>query len=626
MPAITLVVLGLGARLAAASPCAPCHAAIEERYRESAMAQSFGRMTAAAFPKQASLAHAASGKRYEVLSRGGIFRQRRFVLDEDGAALHSFEQTMTHAIGSGRHARTYLHLSAEGELTQLPLSWYAQEQRWAMSPGYDQPRHADFARVVDFGCLFCHAAYPRLEPGASAPGMPPRFPQQLDGGIDCQRCHGDGAAHAATAGKAPIGNPARLPAGRALDVCLQCHLQTTSDPLPHAIRRTGRGVFSFRPGEALSDYAVHFDYPDAQSRDTFEINGHGYRMLQSACFRNSGGKLSCVTCHDPHGRSDTAEAKAQVQKACLSCHAEHAGAGSQSCAGCHMPRRRTEDAVSVVMTDHRIRRDPAPAGWMAPRAERHGPPYRGELVPVHAAELPPTEREVHLGIALLSGGADRAGGIALLRGRASAVEALAALAQGEPSEALYRRILALQPALAGIRAALAEALRDAGRWGESRAEAQAALPLPRAAALLARLAVERGEAASAIPLFERAAVSAEWRTEALSNLGNLYTDLGKPAEARAALERALAFEPHHAEGQNNYGRLLAMEGDLRGAIRHLRRAVAASPDYGEAHYNLGAVLVEEGRLSEAIPHLERAVVLLPTHRAARAALARIRRP
>ena len=75
-------------------------------------------------------------------------------------------------------------------------------------------------------------------------------------GIDCQRCHGPAQRHvdlASRAGanaeeiRAAIVNPKRLSPDREAELCLKCHLETTSGPLPKAIRKFDREPFSTRP-------------------------------------------------------------------------------------------------------------------------------------------------------------------------------------------------------------------------------------------------------------------------------------------------------------------------------------------------------------------------------------------
>ena len=78
----------------------------------------------------------------------------------------------------------------------MPLTWYSAEGGyWAMSPGYDQPNHVGFRRVVDFECMACHNAYPEIQAGSDIPGRTPVFPGRIPEGIDCQRCHGTGREH-----------------------------------------------------------------------------------------------------------------------------------------------------------------------------------------------------------------------------------------------------------------------------------------------------------------------------------------------------------------------------------------------------------------------------------------------
>src|SRR5438445_10806436 len=47
---------------------------------------------------------------------------------------------------------------------------------------------------------------------------------------------------------APTGK--QVPAS--LELCMQCHLETTSTRLPHSILRFDGGAFSYRPGQPLS--------------------------------------------------------------------------------------------------------------------------------------------------------------------------------------------------------------------------------------------------------------------------------------------------------------------------------------------------------------------------------------
>ena len=188
----------------------------------------------------------------------------------DGQETNVVEQQIDYVIGSGNHARSYLHRSPDGKLIELPVSWYIENSGyWAMSPGYDRKGQEDFRRAITGECLLCHnglplkGSYPeRGNTGLSV------FPKEIPQGIDCQRCHGPGGAHvrAALAANTPreqirqaIVNPARLSRERQLEVCMQCHLETSSSLMPNEIRRYNRTIDSYRPGEPLGDYKLYFD-------------------------------------------------------------------------------------------------------------------------------------------------------------------------------------------------------------------------------------------------------------------------------------------------------------------------------------------------------------------------------
>src|SRR4029077_6997552 len=106
-----------------------------------------------------------------------------------------------------------------------------------------------------------------------------------------------GGRHVRTAGTAGaslqeirggIVNPARLNPKLQMEVCMQCHLETTSGRIPAAVQRFNRGPFSFVPGEPLGDFVISFDHaPGTGHDDKFEAVSSVYRLRQSQCFAKS---------------------------------------------------------------------------------------------------------------------------------------------------------------------------------------------------------------------------------------------------------------------------------------------------------------------------------------------------
>jgi len=60
-------------------------------------------------------------------------------------------------------------------------------------------------------------------------------------------------------------------------------------------------------------------------------------LSQSKCMQNSGGALSCLTCHEPY--QPLQKSSAYYNERCQSCHAEvHRGERWRNCVDCHMLR------------------------------------------------------------------------------------------------------------------------------------------------------------------------------------------------------------------------------------------------------------------------------------------------
>ena len=227
-----------------------------------------------------------------------------------------------------------------------------------MSPGYDRADHLDFRRKIGYDCFFCHNAYPELPAGSDGAEADPVYPAQLPEGIDCQRCHGPGSVHVENAQRRrpvaeirqAIVNPASLTSERQLEVCMQCHLETTSFVLPASIQRYARGTFSYVPGQPLGDFLLHFDHARGTGHDDkFEIVSAAYRLRQSKCFESSGGALVCTTCHNPHRTPHDEQAAARYTAACQQVSSNQAGEPhrerptSQSAELRRVPHAETED-------------------------------------------------------------------------------------------------------------------------------------------------------------------------------------------------------------------------------------------------------------------------------------------
>ncbi|MDE2756780.1 MAG: tetratricopeptide repeat protein, partial [Acidobacteriota bacterium] len=578
--------------------CQSCHAEIYESYEDVAMARSFYRPTPdnviEDYTRENHFHHAPSNRQYRMVQRDGRFYQRRYRLDSGGKEKNVLEREVDWIIGSGEHARSYLSLDEGGVLRQLPVTWYPQIQRWGMSPGYDHPDHEDFGRQVTHSCLFCHNGYPLFPEPSDRYGQRNVFRTELPSGIGCHRCHGPGADHVklASTGEAAaeqirqsIVNPARLSAERQLDVCLQCHLEAAA--AAPRFRRSGRPVYSFRPGDALADYIVHFDLgePDAKNPpDRFEIDSAGYRMRQSACFRLSRGAMTCTTCHDPHRKLRGEEALSHYRERCLTCHnqpstAVHGETPPGDCTACHMPKRRAQDVVHAVMTDHLIQKGPPGPNLLAPLQEDHSPKKEQPLL-YFPLSLSGWERDLYLGMA--------------------EVQTPGNLRQG--LDRLTATLKRKSAPFAEPYVKLAMAQAETGAHDAARASLERALGIdpesPIAHFNLAEAMRRQGQYAAAIEQYRRTLALDPSYAKAHLGLGLVNRQQGRPAVE--SFRRALQSDPLLAEAHLGLGRVSLEKRRAAEAARHFLQALRVDPDRVEAHLNLGLAQARQGLQEEAV--------------------------
>jgi predicted CXXCH cytochrome family protein len=575
----------LAAGLSGATPrnCAECHAGIAASYARTGMGRSFQAVLAGTKLPDfdgAKFSHPPSREDFIAFEKDGKNFVRRSQQGSNMQGSNIFEEQVDYAIGSGNHAISYLHRRRDNQLIEFPVTWYAENRgHWGISPAYDRPDHAGFSRTISFRCMFCHNAYPDSVPGAADIDSGSVFPASLPEGIDCQRCHGDGAKHidAARNGRpmaevrAGIVNPSRLNLDRQLDVCMQCHLETTSLPLPGALPRIGRSVYSYKPGEPLADYMRYFDYAPGSGRENdFDLVSSAYRLRQSACFRASGGKLTCTTCHDPHVQPAREVSIAKTNAVCGSCHAAIASTathpGDPDCVSCHMPLRPAEDAIHIAMTDHRIaRKAAAPPANLVERQDGNVPLYAGPVVPYYPETAISPDIYFEMG------------------------ESRSGVGQSPNALRFYREA----------------SKRDPDNW--------------RYLYGLGRALQAGGEPDNAISPLQRAVTLAPGETGLLEALGSAYAASRHLPDAIATFRIAIERDPESAAAFHNLGNALLLSGGLRGAETALREAVRLQPEIAAMRMSLADVLTRNGKLREAAAELREAIRTGPSTGSARAA-------
>lgn len=244
------------------------------------------------------------------------------------------ELPMEWAFGAGRQAVTFVTRVNKDLYVEHYATWYTALQGWGATPGQAAIRPANMAQAAGIlypisdpvtgvaGCFECHSTGPVSfdREGNVSLG---------ESGVHCEACHGPGAAHAAKPRTVKITNPGSLSAGQLNQFCGRCHR------LPAA------------PG-AVTDWSY-----------AWNIRHQPVYLNASACFEKSNGKLSCLTCHDPH-ESAAKKAAAFYNNVCTNCHGTSAPSPKAvcrekepaNCIDCHMPL--VSPQAPLRFTNHRI--------------------------------------------------------------------------------------------------------------------------------------------------------------------------------------------------------------------------------------------------------------------------------
>jgi hypothetical protein len=541
--------------------CARCHADLVQAYRTHPMGRSLGPVNLVAIPGTDSPTFQAQGLEYSVERRGDRVFHKEIKRGPKGEIVSQNEAEARYVIGSGEQAIAFLVERGDGHLFESPITWYSRKQKWDLSPGYQQD-NLHFERFIKPACLFCHSNRFDHVAGTENKYRQPIF---LGHAIGCERCHGPGELHVKKpeqAGDEPttIVNPAKLTPALREAVCQQCHLQGDI-----RIVRAGRKLTDFRPGLPLSSVESVFVKADNVGKSRFF--GQVEQMSESRCFRESGGKMGCISCHDPHELPDPSEKASYYRDRCLNCHSQKgcslpkperlARVKADACTDCHMPRSANEQVPHTATTLHLISRFPDRPRPVADPRHQSGP---GDipLIHFHRDQLEPDERSEtlrDLGIALATNSRAIPGWSAPVVSRL-ALPLLETSLKGHPADG---------PAWE----AKGTALWQLGRREES------------------------------LSAFQRALATAPNQEEALVAAGTRAAQLGKREEALGDFEQAIAINPFRADYQQVVALIHSQRQEWNAAVAAARTSLQLNPSNHEARMILIQCLLKTRALAKA---------------------------
>ena len=298
----------------------------------------------------------AMGFEYSVARRDGKVFHGETRRDAAGRPVAGVEAEVAYAVGSGSQGLSYL-IERDGRLFQSPISWYSKAGKWDLSPGFE--RHNLPLRAAG------RAGVPVLprQPGRAGAGDDQCLPAtDLPGARDRLRAvprarrtarpdpgHGDRRRRRYD----------RQPATAGSRRCATRSASSATSRAGSGSSRSARGPRTTAPGCRWMRFLRVFVDPE-QAAGKGRSVGHVEQLHASRCFRESRGRLGCISCHDPHRLPDPEERVAYFRDRCLDCHSEGRG--------CSLPKRGGgSGAARTVASNATCRAHPWPTSSTPPR-------------------------------------------------------------------------------------------------------------------------------------------------------------------------------------------------------------------------------------------------------------------
>lgn len=586
--------------------CSSCHGDVRHTFVHTGMGSSFGKAT----PEKAFydwdgtmvINDPHAGLSYRPYFMDDILMVEEFRL-QGADTVHRRIQQVDYIIGSGQHTNSHIW-SVGGYLFQAPFTYYTQQGRADLPPGYEDGQNSRFSRKIGLECMSCHNAMPT----GFVVGSENKF-DNVPLGIDCERCHGPGELHVkerlsgivVDTSEGPdrsIVNPMRLDSQRQVEICQRCHLQG------NAVLAEGKSFFDFKPGMILSDvmdvYLPRYDDSD----ESFIMASHVDRFKLSECVIQSEGSFTCISCHNPHISVRETNTD-RFNATCSSCHGEGMerklcsedkavrSDKNDNCVSCHMPVSGSEDIPHVTVHDHWIR---IPEGDEENReVSEHRERQLQALVAINNAN--PSDRSKAR--AFLQQYEQFSGDRTLLDSAWVYIRKLPG--ETSVSERVHVYHLRQTPGLLVNdieRSGAQTVLNSLIHTSFNNRDAWTAYRIGEAYA-----AMEQVENARAF--YARAVQLAPFVPEFENKFGSVSLKLGDIQSASASFTKIIEMNPYLPEGYGNMGYVRLLYGDTTEAISLFETSLELDPDYEPAMLNLISSYMARGRYAEARTLLKR---------------------
>ncbi len=584
--------------------CKSCHANVHETFQHTGMGRSFDLATlqksAAKFGPQAVVFDSLRNFYYHPFFKDSVMYVLEYRL-ENGDTTHRRLEQISYIIGSGQHTNSHI-INENGYIYQAPITWYTQEQRWDLAPGFKE-NNSRFGRWLTDECITCHNHLPEQVPGSLN-----RF-SKMPTGIECERCHGPGKLHVEeklagiivdTSKQADysIVNPRRLSRDLQMDLCQRCHLQGVT------VLNEGKTFYEFKPGMQLSEVLQVYLPRYTDSHERFIMASQADRLRMSDCFARSE-ELSCITCHQPH-RSVEITPASQYNSACMKCHQPTActeapatrASKSDNCVTCHMPKSGSVDIPHVRITDHRIAKHNEQKALSTP------------------------QKKAFLGIQNLT--KPNPSPLEMARGYLAMHDKYIQTPVMLDSAAFYlNQSKAKAEELLPVRIHLLFLKED---WKGILAAAQQLETIPKngwTAYHIAEAYYNTGDYENALRHFDLALAVYPQHLDFQEKKAATLIALKRIAEAKKLLESLLRENAKRPIALLNLGFAHALTNNLPEALRRYDQALALDPDYEQALVNKAAIFIFQGKKVAARGLLERVLKINPGNGQAREGLVRL---